>query len=161
MLHLHHMGENAEHLLCQGIFGYAEVVVQTRLCRPADMQGGEHMGLGPLHNLTDLVPVIHLFIRQMLHRRPGDNHPVIMFVLDLPEGGVEGFQVRQGSILGNMGRHMHQLNIHLQGGITEQPENLGFRLNLLGHNIENQDLQRTDVLLLCPVMGHDEDILIL
>ena len=97
----------------------------------------------------------------MLHRRPGDNHPVIVFVPDLCKGGVEGFQVRQGSILGNMGRHMHQLNIHLQGGITEQPENLGFRLNLLGHNIENQDLQRTDVLLLCPIMGHDEDILIL
>ena len=161
MLHLHHMGEDAEHFLRQRVFGDAEVVVQPSLRRPADMQGGEHMGLGPLHDLADLIPVIHLFIGQMLHRRPGYNHPVIMLVLDLPEGGIEGFQMAQGSILGNVGRYMHQFNIHLQGGIAEQPQNLGFGFDFLGHDVENQDLQRTDVLLLRPVMGHHENILVL
>ena len=49
------VGEYAEELFRQTVFGDAVMIVQACLRTPADMQGGMYVGLGPLHDLAQLV----------------------------------------------------------------------------------------------------------
>ena len=44
-------------------------------------------------------------------------------------------------------------------GCSQQPQQLGLRLDLGGHQVEDGDLQGPDVLGLGPLVGHNEDIL--
>ena len=41
------------------------------------------MGLAPLHNRLELIPVIHFLILQILYRRPGNDHAVELLILNL------------------------------------------------------------------------------
>ena len=66
-----------------------------------------------------------------------------------------------GHILGLVRAGVHQLQIHLQGCIAQQTAELGFRCNLGGHQIQQYDLQRTDILCNSPILGHHKDILLL
>ncbi len=83
------MGEIAEHLLIQGMLGDPVMVVQTCLCSPADVEGAVDMGLTPLHDLTQLRPVVDILKVQMLHRSPRNDHAVRVAVTDLLEGLVK------------------------------------------------------------------------
>ena len=62
-------------------------------------------------------------------------------------------------VLGLVGLGVDQLQLHLQGRIAQQTGKLGLGDDLGGHQIQQHDLQGTDVLGLRPGLGHDENIL--
>ena len=66
------------------------VVIQARLRAPANVQRGVHVRGGPVHDLAELTPVVHRFKVHDLHGGTGDDEAVVILVLDLVEGGVEG-----------------------------------------------------------------------
>ena len=84
------MVEDAEDLLGQLILGDAVVIVQSGLGTPTDVEGGVDVGLGPVHELAELAPVVHRFKVHDLHGGTGDDEAVVILVLDLVEGGIEG-----------------------------------------------------------------------
>ena len=55
-----------------------------------------------------------------------------------------------------MGAGLQQLQFHLQRSVPQQSCQLGFCINLGRHQIQNQNLQRTDILGHGPGIGHDE-----
>ena len=57
-----------------------------------------------------------------------------------------------------MGGHLQKVDVHLKRCITQQPEELTFSLYLLRHDVEDDHLQRADVLMLGPVTGYYEYI---
>ena len=62
---------------------HAVVVVQPGLCAPADMKGGVDVRFTEVHDLAQLVPIVHLLKIHGLHRRAGDDHAVVAIVLYL------------------------------------------------------------------------------
>ena len=58
-----------------------------------------------------------------------------------------------------MGGGVQQLHVHLEGGVPQEPEQLGLGLGLGGHEVEDGYFQRADVLHGGPLAGHDEDVL--
>lgn len=137
------------------------MVEQAGLSSPADVQRRVDMGSGPIHDLAQLVPVVHIGEVQILHRRTGDDHAVELPVLDLVEGGVEGGEVVSVRVLGDVAQGVEQLNLHLEGGVGQLAQQLGLRNDLGGHQIEDQQVQRADVLVHGPVFCHHKDILTL
>ena len=62
--------KDAEHLLGQGILGYAIIVAQCRLCRPADVHGGGDVVAAPVEDFLHLLPVesLHVLYGRVLGR---------------------------------------------------------------------------------------------
>ena len=96
----------------------------------------------------------------MLHGRAGDDHAVVALGLDLVEGGVEFQQVLLRRVFRGVGRGLHQLDLNLQRCVREAAQKLGLRHGLVGHQVENQDFERADVLMQRAVLGHHEDVLV-
>ena len=149
---------HAEELLLQGVLLDAVVVVEACLGAPADMQGGGDMGLAPLHDLAQLGPVVHLLEGDLLHGGSRDDHTVVLLVLDLVEGLVEGQHMLLGGVAGLMGGGLEQLQLHLEGGVADEARDLGLGLDLLGHEIEHENVEGTDVLGDGAGLGHHEDV---
>ena len=130
------MGEHAKELLWQGVLSDAVVVVKSCLGPPADMEGGVHMGLAPLHDFAQLRPVVHLFKGQLLHRGSGDDHAIEFPVLHFVKGLVKGQQMLLGGVLGSVGGGVDQLQMDLQGRIAQKSAELGFRDDFAGHQVQ-------------------------
>ena len=55
---------------------------------------------------------------------------------------------------------LHQGHVHLNGGIGQQAGDLGLGGDLGRHQVEDEDLQRADVLGKGALTVHDEDIFV-
>ena len=120
-----------------------------------------HVRGGPCHDAAELVPVVHVLEVQQLHGRAGDDHAVEVLILDLVECGVERVQVLFGHVLGIVRGRLQQAYLYLQGRVRQLAHDLSLGDYLRGHEVEQQHLQRTDVLMHGAVLGHDEDVLAL
>ena len=140
------VGKHAEQFLGQSVFLNAVVVVQPCLSAPADVEGGVDVFLAPLHDLTQLVPVFHIAEVQVFDRGAGDDHAVVGAILHLVKGAVEGAQMILVDVLGDVAGGLQQLHLHLEGGVGELAHELGLGDDLGGHEVEDEQLQRTDVL---------------
>ena len=109
----HVLRKDAEHLLRQVILGNVEVIIQSGKRRPADVQGGKNVGLCPLHNVADLVPIVHILEFQMLHRRTGDDAAVIILIPDLRKSSVECGEMVLGCVLADMAGDVQKFHTHL------------------------------------------------
>src|SRR6056297_1094130 len=100
--------EAAEGLVAQHMFVHAVEMVDHRHPAPADAEGGMHMGLGPLKNAGQLVPIVDGVEVEMLERRTGDDQPVIFFARggDLLEGAIKALHMLGGGVLGLVFGHM-------------------------------------------------------
>ena len=94
-----------------------------------------------------------------LHRRAGDDETVEGAAADLAKGFVEGQHVGLGGVLGHMTPGGDQLQFDLQGGVAKDPGQLGLRVHLGGHQVQQEDLEGADVLGDGPGLRHDEDVL--
>lgn len=135
------MGEDAEELFAQIIFGDLVVVIQPGLGPPADVERGVDMSFGPFHDLAELIPVVHVGEIQILHRCSGDDHAVILLILDLMEGRIKGRQVLGVSILGNVAQGVEQLYLDLERRVGELAQQLGLGDDLSGHQIQDKQVQ--------------------
>ena len=154
------MGIDAEQLPGQRMLLNAIVVVKSRLGSPADVEGGMDMGFAPLHNPAQLRPVVHFLKGHLLHRRTSDHHAVKFPVFQLVKSFVEGQKMLLRGVLGAMRGNHHQLQVDLQGRVAQQTAQLGLRGNFGRHQIQQNNLQGTDVLGLCPGLFHDENVLL-
>ena len=150
--------EHAEHLGRQQLLADAVVVVQARLRTPADMQGGIDVRLAEIHDLAQLRPVIHLLKVHGLHRSAGDDHAVVAVMLHLVKGLIKGLQMGRGDVRCLMAHRLQQGHVHLQRRVGQQPGDLGLGGDLGGHQVQDQDLQRADMLGRCPLPVHNKDV---
>ena len=139
---------------------HAVVVVQARLRAPAHMEGGVDIRLAEIHDLAQLVPVVHLLEVHGLDGCPRDDHAVVAVILHLVEGLIEGLEVCRRDMGGCVAGRLHQGHVHLNGGIGQQAGNLGLGGDLGGHQVEDEDLQRADVLGKGALTVHDEDVFV-
>ena len=159
---LHHiMAEHAEHLLRQLVLRHTVMEVDASLRTPANMEGRVHVRGRPLHDLAQLVPIVYVLEVKQLNRRAGDDHAVKMTVLDLIKRGVEGLQMLSRNVLRLVRRRFQQLNLDLQRSVGQLAQNLGLGDDFRGHEVHQQQLQGTNVLMHCAVFGHNEDVLAL
>ena len=61
-------------------------------------------------------------------------------------------------VLGDVAEGVEQLHLYLQRGVGQLPQQLGLGHDLRRHQIQDQQLQRADVLVHGPVLCHDKDI---
>ena len=90
------------------------MIIQSGLGSPTDMEGRMNMGLGPFHNLTQLIPIFHILKIHQLHRRAGNDHPIIPFMLNLRKRLIKSDHMLLRSILCRMGLHLEQLDLDLE-----------------------------------------------
>ena len=150
--------EHAEHLFRQQLLAHAVVVVQPGLCAPADMEGGIDVRFAEVHDLAQLIPVVHLLKIHGLHRRAGDDHAVVAVVLHLVKGLVKGLKMGSRHMGGRVAGSLQQGHVHLQRSVCQQPGNLGLGGDLGGHQVQDQNFQRTDMLRQRPLPVHDKDV---
>ncbi len=79
----HAMPIDTGQLLRQEMLLNAVMMVEAGLGTPADVEGRKHMGFRPVHDLTELRPVLHLLKGNLLHRRTGYDQPVKVFLTDI------------------------------------------------------------------------------
>ena len=81
----------------------AVMIIQSCLSTPANVEGGMDMGLAPLHDLAEFLPVVHIFKFHQFHRRTGDHHTVKFPILQFLKALVEGQQMLLSHIFGLVG----------------------------------------------------------
>ena len=112
----------------------------------------------PVENLRNFIPVVHLFVFQMFHRRPCDNHSIKLFILHQLKVPVKGFHVFNGGILVCVAFHLHESDFNLQRRIGKQANQVCFSRDFQRHQVQNDNAQRTDVLRGSPRIVYDEDV---
>ena len=85
---------HAEELFRQDFLLYPVIPVEPCLGCPAEMEGGEDVGISPFEIFQHFRPVFHFFIGHFFHRCPGDDESVIFPVFDFIKGQVIFFQIR-------------------------------------------------------------------
>ena len=66
-----------------------------------------------------------------------------------------------GCVFGCVRSGVNQLQMHLQRRVAKQTAELGLCDNLGRHQVQQQDLQRTDILTNGPGLAHDKNVLLL
>ncbi len=111
------MVENAEHLLGQRILVNPVVVVETSLRPPADVECAGDIGSAPVHYLAQLVPIVNLAERHLLHRGSSNNQSVISLVLDIVKSGIERAEVLCRCVFRVMALDHQELGGDLEGRV--------------------------------------------
>ena len=157
----HLLWEDAEHLLLERILRYAIMEIESCLRRPADVHCAPHVRTGPLENVLHLVPIGDVLEVKCLDGRTGDNHAVIFLVAHLFEVAVEHHHMFDGRILRRMAAEFHETDFQLQRCIRQQTYQVGLCRNLQRHEVQDGNLQRTDVLIMGTRIVHHKDVLML
>lgn len=116
------------------------------------------MGLGPLHDLAELLPVINILELHQFDGRASDDETVVFFVTDLVEGAVEGKQMILGRMGGFVGFGLHKVDFNLKRSVGQAAQDLSLGHDLERHEVEQADAQRTDILGERTVLGHNKYI---
>ena len=140
------VAEDAEGLFRHAVAARAVEMVQRRLRAPADEHRPMHVGLRPIHDVEHFRPVPHLLEGQVGDWRAGDDEAVELVPAHLVPGLVEGGQIVLGRVPGLVVGDAHQRQVDLQRRAANQAAELGFGAFLVGHQVQQADLQRTDVL---------------
>ena len=159
MLDTDMMPEHPEYLLGHRIFRNPIMIVQAGLRPPADMKGRINMSLAPLHDFGHFIPVSHFFKRHIFHRSPGDNHTIVFLVAHLIKRSIKLRQIIHRRMARRIGFRINKIHFDLKRAVSQQAQQLRFRDILDRHQVQNQNLQRTDILTVRPVSIHHKDVL--
>ena len=138
--------EDAEELARQVLLGDAIEVVEASERAPAQVHRREDVLLGPVDDLAELLPVVHVLKGHLLHGRTGDDEAVIVLVAEAVEGVVELHQMVLRDVRGRVGRDAHEVAAHLQRRLGDEAQELRLGLDLGGHEVEDDDPKRADLL---------------
>ena len=141
------MLEYAEHFLIQRILGYSVVMIKSGLCSPAYIKGGRDMRTRPIEYFHYFIPIGHFFEIQLFYRGTGDNHTVVLLTTHFFKVSIECPHVFYRRILRCMTLDFHERDFHLKRCIGEQTHKIRLCGNLQRHQVQDNDAQRTDVLL--------------
>ena len=153
--------KQTEQFLGKKIFFHSEMIVQTGLRTPADMEGGEYMCFGPFHDLTEFLPIVNLLEGKVFHGSTGDDHTVIFILFQFIKRIVEPVQMVRRCVQRDMAVHFHKSDVNLKRCVGQCTEKLQFCILFDGHQIQDTDLKRTDRLMDRPVFVHHKYIFIL
>ena len=120
-----------------------------------------HVRLGPFHDLAQLVPVVDVLEVEQLNGGSRDDETVVVLVAHLGEGGVEGLEVLGSDVFRLVADGLKQLDLDLKRRVGELAQDLGLGGDLRGHEVQQEELQRADVLVHRAKLRHDEDVLAL
>ena len=138
--------KDAEELGRQVLLGDTIEVVEACERAPAQVHSREDVLLGPFDDLAELLPVVHVLEGHLLHGRPGDDEAVVVLVAEAVEGVVELHQVVLRDVRGRVGRDAHEVAAHLQRRLGDEAQELRLGLDLGGHEVEDDDPKRADLL---------------
>ena len=155
------LGEYAEHLAVQRVFGYAIMVVEARLCCPADVERAGYVGAAPIENLFYLVPIVYLFEIKMLQWCASDDESVELLRFHHFEVAVEGTHVFHRSVLAGVSLHLHQVDFQLQRRVGKDSDEVGLCCYFQRHQVQYGDAQGAYVLVLGTRVPHDEYVFLL
>ena len=82
-----------------------------------------------------------------------------MLVFDLVERGIERVEVLLRDVLRRVAGCLQQADLDLQGRVRKLAQDLRLGDDLGGHEVEQHQLQRADVLMDGSVLRHHEDVL--
>ena len=130
------LAEHAEHLFLERVFRYAVVAVKPGLRSPADVQRRRNVGAGPTQYAAHLVPIGHLFVVVCLHGGSGHYHAVKLLACHILEVAVEHHHVLYRGVLRRVALQLHEAHLQLQGGVRQQPHEVGLGGYLQRHEIQ-------------------------
>ena len=136
-------------------------VIESGESPPAQMQCTVDVFLSPGHNGAEFIPVGDILEFHIVQRRAGDDHAVVFPVFYLIEGSVEGFQMIGIGMLRHIAGGLQELHIDLQRCVGQFAQKLGLCHDLGRHQIQDQHIQRPDILVHGTVFRHDENIFLL
>ena len=151
------MAETAKGLGRKDVFSDPVEIVDHRHPAPADAKGRMDMALRPVEHLRKLVPIGHLLEGQVFDRGAGDDEPVELFLAHLGKGAVELGHMLGGGVARLVRGHADQRQLDLQRRGADQPRELVLGLDLLGHQVQQADAQRPDILPRRLIVRHDHD----
>lgn len=152
--------EDAEELRAEGLLGDAVEVPQRAERSPAQEHRGEHVGLRPVHDTAELVPVVDVLELHLLHRGARDDEPVVVVVLEHIKSVVELHEMVRRDVRRLVGAHAHEIAAHLQRRLRDEAQNLRLGLDLGRHKVQDDDLKGADLLPLGHVLLQREDALL-
>ena len=115
----------------------------------------------PIKNGAQFIPIVHALKRNGFHGSASHNHTIEFLFPQSLKILIEHHHVLYRSVFGCMGTEFHEVNLHLQRRVGEQPDKVGLRGNLQRHKVEDNNPQGTDILIERAALVHDEDILTL
>lgn len=77
---------------------------------------------------------------------------------DVVEADVEGLEVFCGHVLSTMTYRLEQFDLDLKGRVREFAQELRLRLDFRGHQVQDENAKRTDVLVDRAMLRHHEDV---
>jgi len=83
-----------------------------------------------------------------------------MAVADLVKRFIELDQVVRRRVFRAITGGVEEINIDLERGVAQEPQQLGFGDDFGGHQVEEEDSQGADVLAVRAVITHDKDALL-
>ena len=150
--------EQTEHLVVKLAFLKSIEMIKTRLCSPAQKDRRGHVVRSPVHDLLEFVPVVYFFKFHLLDRSSCNDHSVKTSVFEIRKSLIEFIQMTDRSVSCLMALHCHKSHIHLQRCVGERTQKLKLCLLLEWHQVQDQDLDRTNVLMHSPSLVHNEYI---
>ena len=124
---------HTEKLLGKLILLNTVMVIKARLCAPAYMQCRGNIALGPLHNATQLVPILDISKLKKLNGGTGNNKSVVFVLLNMVKRIVKRLHMACGCVFGYVACRMEERNLNLQRRITEKSEKLRLSNNFRRH----------------------------
>ena len=156
-----HLGEDTEHLAWQRILGHSIMIIKSGLCRPADIHHTGYMSTRPIEYFRDFLPVVHLGLVKMFHRRAGDYHTVKLLALHFLKVAIESLHVFYGRILAGMRLYLHQVYIQLQRRVGQQTHQVCLGGYLQRHQVKDGYTQGANVLAVGTFVPQYKDVLLL
>ena len=145
----HFMPEKTEHLLIKFAFFQSIVVVESCLCSPAQINGGGNMGVCPVHDLYQFLPVVYLFEFHLLYRSTCDDHSIVFVIFQFRKCLIKFIQMTHRCILRFMALYCHKGDIYLQRCVGKGTQKLKLCLLFQRHQVQNEDLNGADILMGC------------
>ena len=152
------MLKHSEHLCRQFYFIKPVKVVQCSLCSPAYIHCGCNISVGKFKNFFQLLPIINFFKFKKLYRSTGNNHTVILFMLNFVNTLIKVFHVALQNIFGFMSSCVNELHIYLYGAVRKQPDKLCFRIYFGGHQVDECNFQGPYILGFSSFTAHYKNI---
>ena len=110
-------------------------MVQRRLRAPADIELAIGIVLRPVEDSGEFRPVLHIFKGHLFDRCAGDDQPVELAVFDLLPGFVKAEKMLFGRVFALIAGGAQQGQLDLQRRRAEDAGELGFRHDLVGHQV--------------------------
>src|SRR5579871_6091330 len=152
------MFEQPERLLLALVAIYVVEELEGRLSAPTKEETGKGVRRRPIEDFGDFRPELLLLDAILEGVDAGDDEAVELLVANVSKGAVEFANMVGGRVArvtpcgdaANIRVCRHEGQVHLQHRIAEPQGKLPLGRNLVRHEIDNGDLERTDVLSFRP-----------